>query len=93
MGGGCYKARDITISKEDVLRSLNDQYLNETIQTDIRNLNSIEKSKKEEQTGKQKTLKNSKVVPLVSNTASTGATTLPGRHTLFTVQDASETNS
>ena len=56
-------------------------------------MNSIEKSRKEEQSGKQKTLKNSKVVPLVSNTASTGATTLPGRHTLFTVQDATETNS
>ena len=77
MGGGCYKAKDIVVSKEDVLRSLNDQYLNETIQTDInRNVNSQEKIKKIAQSQKQnKVFKSSKIVPVVNSADSTGPTT------------------
>ena len=44
MGAGCYKAKNLQISKEDVLRAINEQYINETIQTDAnRNQNSIER--------------------------------------------------
>lgn len=95
MGAGCYKAKNLQISKEDVLRAINEQYINETIQTDAnRNQNSIERPQSnltQESTLKPKqSLKVNKVMhlnPTVNSAASTGATTQPMKSILFTAED------
>ena len=92
MGAGCYKAKNLTISKEDVLRAINDQYVNDTIQTDAnKNQNSVERPHgnfTQESAGKtNKQLKVNKVMhlaPTVNSAASTGLTTQPMKSTLFT---------
>ena len=92
MGGGCYKAKNLTISKEDVLRAINEQYINDTIQTDR---NSIERATlnqtSESAVKPSKPFKGNKVVHLDSATnnsaASTGMTTQPMKTTLFTAED------
>ena len=67
MGGGCYKAKNLTISKEDVLRAINEQYINDTIQTD-RNYSSLDKpslNQTQESVAKsQKQVKGNKVMHL-----------------------------
>ena len=95
MGGGCYKAKNLTISKEDVLRAINEQYVNDTIQTDAnRNQNSVERppgSQSQESANKShKPLKVNKVMhlaPTVNSAASTGLTTQPMKTILFTAED------
>ena len=94
MGGGCYKATNLAISKEDVLRAINEQYISETIQTDAnRNQSSAERipsSQAKDTTSKVAKLKVNKVMhldPSLNSAASTGATTLPMKSSLFTAED------
>ena len=83
MGAGCYKAKNLTISKEDVLRAINEQYVNDTIQTDAnRNQNSVERPPgnltQESGNKSNKSLKINKVMhlaPTENSAASTGLTT------------------
>lgn len=47
MGAGCYKEKPLTVSRDAVLKAVNDRYVNDTILTEAINNNEIEPSKAE----------------------------------------------
>ena len=74
MGAGCYKEKPLTISKDAIIKAINERYLSETILTETINNPKLPQNKaqgtqaQKTMTGSAAGVKGNKIVPVSANT-------------------------